>query len=182
MDQYETPVVSSEDTDTNVTIRRRRMLTLDPLDENEDGQENTTTGTEVPENQDEPEENWDNISVRSALSNRSSKSSSSGSRASECWANNPHIYEGNSAAAQRGLVGATGSSGNHADILVASKTRVFSGVPVSPLLTKLSKKQNGKGENSNIAAIVADLEKERPDIITAILDVTTTSGSQARDI
>ena len=168
MDQYETPVVSSEDADQNVTIRRRRMLTLDPLDENEDGQEDTTTGIEVPANQDEPEEDWDNISVRSARSNRSentSKSSSSGSRASECWADNPHIYEGNSAAAQRGLVGATGSSGNHADILVASKTRVFSGVPVSPLLTKLSKKQNGKGENSNIAAIVADLDKERPDIM-----------------
>ncbi len=34
---------------------------------------------------------------------------------------------------------------------------------------------------TNIAAIVADLEKERSDIITAILDVTASSGSQARD-
>ena len=91
--------------------------------------------------------------------------------------NNLSIYEGNSAAAQRGLVGATGSSGNHADILVTSKTRMFSGVPVSKLLTYLHKKQYGNGDNSNIAAIVADLEKERPDIITAILDVTTASGS-----
>ena len=110
MDQYETPVVSSEDTDTNVTIRRRRMLTIDPLDEIADGQENTTTGIDAPENQDEPEEDWDNISVRSARSNKSSKSSSSGSRASDCWVDNLSIYEGNSAAAQRGLVGATGSS------------------------------------------------------------------------
>ena len=182
MDQFETPVVSSEDADQNVTIRRRRMLTLDPLDENEDGQENTTTGIDVPENQDEPEEEWENLSVRSARSNTSKSSSSgSGSRASDCWTDNLNILEGNSAAAQRGLVGATGSSGNQADILVASKNRIFSGLPISGLITKLNKKQNGKGDNANIAAIVADLEKERPDIITAILDVTTTSGSQARD-
>ncbi len=52
---------------------------------------------------------------------------------------------------------------------------MFSGIPIEKNLTNLYKKQNGKGDkgdNTNIAAIVADLEKERPDIITAILDVS----------
>ena len=51
MDQYDTPVVSSEDANPNVTTRRRRMLTKDPLDEIADGQENTTTGLDDLENQ-----------------------------------------------------------------------------------------------------------------------------------
>ena len=50
MDQYDTPVVSSEDANPNVTTRRRRMLTKDPLDEIADGQENTTTGLDDLEN------------------------------------------------------------------------------------------------------------------------------------
>ena len=54
---------------------------------------------------------------------------------------------------------------------------MFSGIRIEKNLTRLYKKQNGKGDNTNIAAIAADLEKERPDIITAILDVTSFSDS-----
>ena len=116
---------------------------------------------------------WERLSVKSV----NSRSSSSGSEPHDCWANNQHICDGNSAAAQRELAIAAHSSGNFSDILQASKACIFSGLPIERNLTRLYKKQNGKGDNTNIAAIVADLEKERSDIITAILDVTSTSGS-----
>ena len=70
MNQYESTVLS-EDADPNVTVRRRRTINLDHPDKIAEGPENTTTGIEAPEDEDEDDQegNWDNVSVRSARSN-----------------------------------------------------------------------------------------------------------------
>ena len=159
----------STDPNRNVTQRQRRATLF-----TNDLQEEIPEGPEEVEHEDGQ---WERLSVKS----HNLKSSSSGSEPNDCWFTNPHLCDGNSAAAQRKLAIVAHSSGNISDILKASKTRMFVGVPIEKNLTKLHKKLNGKGDNTNIASIVADLEKERSDILSAILDVPSSSGPQARD-
>jgi len=168
MNEFETPV-SSKDPNRNVTQRQRRATLF-----TNDLQEEIPEGPEEVEHDDGQ---WERLSAKS----HNSKSSSSGSEPNDCWFTNPHLCDGNSAAAQRKLAIVAHSSGNISDILKASKTRMFVGVPIEKNLTKLHRKLNGKGDNTNIAAIVVDLEKERSDILSAILDVPSSSGPQGHE-
>ena len=113
----------------------------------------------------------DNRSVHSAQSNSSH----------DGWMNNPNLLAGNSAACRSALRELAGGFGHTQDVLQSLKSALFNAIPVVKPLTALYRTKNGKTECSNIAAVVAELEKERPIIFSAVLEVSTFTGHHARE-
>ena len=66
-------------------------------------------------------------------------------------------------------------------ILQSLKAALFNGIPVVKNLTSYWRAKNGKTECSNIAAVVAELEKERPMIFSSVLEVANFTGHHARE-
>ena len=75
----------------------------------------------------------------------------------------------------------SGGFGHTQDILASLKAALFNGLPVCKNITSYWRTKNGKTECSNIAAVVAELEKERPLIFSAVLEVSTFTGHHARE-
>ena len=113
----------------------------------------------------------DNRSVHSAQSNSSH----------EGWVSNPNLLAGNSAACRSALRDLAGGFGHTQDVLQSLKSALFNGIPVVKPLTSLWRTKNGKTECSNIAAVVAELEKEGPMIFAAVLELSTFTGHHARE-
>jgi hypothetical protein len=116
----------------------------------------------------------DNMSIKSAHSSSSSSQESS-------WMQNTDLLRGSHAKSHQAYRLLSGGLGVTTDIKQSSISSMFSALPIVKNLTNLWRTHNGKSECPNIAAVIAELEKERPLIFNAILDVTSSTGHLARE-
>ena len=132
----------------------------------------------VPINGHEQDGNLDdNQSIRSARSTNSSSSH-------DGWLNNPNLPNGK-ILCRVAFCDARFSRGIWAHarcyVMQSLKAGLFNGIPVVKNLTSYWRAKNGKTECSNIAAVVAELEKERQLIFSAVLEVANFTGHHARE-
>ena len=120
----------------------------DPIPEDEDPEEDPEGFIPIYMNG----EVDDNRSIHSAQSNSSQ----------DGWMNNKNLMEGNYSECRSAMRYLSGGFGHTPDILASLKAALFNGIPVVKNLTSYWRTKNGKTECSNIAAVVAELEKERP--------------------
>ena len=172
---YETPIPRQPSRDTNRPPVRTVLYNdsthddgpvPDPIPEDADPDEDLDGFIPIEVNGDADE----NHSIISAHSNTSPK-----------WATNPDIMANNYSYCRSAIRDLSGGFGHTQDILQSLKLILFNGIPVIKALTAFWRTKNGKTECTNIAAVVAEIEKERPLIFSAVLEVATFTGHHARE-
>ena len=111
--------------------------------------------------------------------NRSVRSAHSSNKGS--WMFDPDLMAGNYAASRSAMRDLSGGVIHTPDVLQSLTSTLFNGIPVVKNLTSYWRAKNGKTECSNIAAVVAELEKERSLIFSAVLEVANFTGHHARE-
>ena len=168
---FETPTANQRNSTCNATTRPQVRSALFKHDHEQAVDENGPY-EEDPYNHDDAHDHDDEIK---------SQHSSSSSTHEASWMLNADLHKGKFARSRTSYRLVSGALGMAADVMHSSISSMFNALPVVKALTNLWRTQNGKTECPNIAAVVAELEKERSFIITAILDVASSTGHLARE-
>jgi hypothetical protein len=92
------------------------------------------------------------------------------------------LFEENTDSMLHDILNASGDSYSSPHILRTALLQIYNVIPVLPQLgSSLHEPSKGHRKNDSISAAAADLQRQRPDIIKALIDVTHETGPSARE-